>query len=120
LQNGSQPSESQPGQQRIVAGTQMSFVKNLNQYNLGVPKYKPPSSPKMNQIHKMNMSEHPAADKDGDDDDMAADEDCDIQVPVTNFRSNYISQKVIDSDFTSATNDKLSPTAKVGGVRTLI
>lgn len=56
----------------------MSFVKNLTQYNLGVPKYKPPSSPKMDQIHKINISEHPAADKDGDYDDMAGDEGCDI------------------------------------------
>jgi len=29
--------------------------------------------------HKVNILEHPAAEKDGDDDDMgAADEDCDI------------------------------------------
>lgn len=77
----------------------MSFVKNLSQYNLGVPKYKPPSSPKMELNHKVNILEHPAAEKDGDDDDMgAADEDCDIQVPVANFRSNHISQKVIETD----------------------
>lgn len=76
----------------------MSFVKNLSQYNLGIPKYKPPSSPKMELNHKFNISEHPAAEKDQDDDDMAADEDCDIQVPVANFRSNHISQKVSEND----------------------
>jgi len=42
----------------------MSFVKNLSQYNLGIPKYKPPSSPKMELNHKFNISEHPAAEKD--------------------------------------------------------
>jgi len=51
---------------------------------------------------------------------MAADEDCDIQVPVANFRSNHISQKVIDKDFSSAFQDKMSPTAKIGGTRTLL
>jgi len=56
----------------------MSFVKNLTQYNLGVPKYKPPTSPKMHEIHKINISEHPAADKVEEDEDMAGDEGCDI------------------------------------------
>jgi hypothetical protein len=53
----------------------------------------------MNQNHKVHISEHPAAEKDCDDDEMAADEDCDIRVPVANFRSNHIAKKVIDTDY---------------------
>lgn len=39
---------------------------------------------------------------------MAADEDCDIQIPVANFKSNHIAKKQVGLD------ERLSPTAQIG------
>jgi hypothetical protein len=45
------------------------------------------------------QSEHPAAEGNDDDDEMMdADEGCDVQIPVANFRSNHIAQKQVNLD----------------------
>ena len=72
-----------------MAQSHMSFLKNLQLYNNGKNKFKPPSSPK-GSLPKLDI--HPAAiDKDSDEEEMMdVDEDMNVKLPNLFLRKNYI------------------------------
>lgn len=76
--------------QKLLAQSHMSFVKNLSQYNQGQTPYKPPVSPKASAM------DHPAFEQAQDEDVVMASETTEsIQIPVPNFRSNHIATKLV-------------------------
>lgn len=87
----SEGSQKEPEvQQKVLAKSHLSFVNNLASYNQGEHIYKPQGSPKNSQ------NDHPAFDHDAEEDVGPSDEQSDsIQIPVPNFRSNHIAQKLV-------------------------
>jgi len=79
--------------QKVLAQSHMSFVKNLSQYNQGQTIYKPQGSPKNEPL------DHPAFEPQQDEDVIMASENTNsIQIPVPNFRSNHIANKLVMFD----------------------
>jgi hypothetical protein len=86
-----QPRAASPNsEQKVLAQAHMSFVKNLSAYNQGSNIYKPQGSPKSNVV------DHPAFEPYQDEDvEMASENTESIQIPVPNFRSNHIANKLV-------------------------
>lgn len=71
---------------KLIATAHMSFVKNLAQYTQGKSQFRAPTSV---TAHVPKIYAHPAQETYDDDDDVGdADECCNVQIPVANFKSN--------------------------------